>query len=533
VSTRTTRKRATAKAAALALAALSVAAVLAGCASSTPASSTLTHLTVGLSQNPDTLDPGASGLVGAGRVDAQIFDPLVYQTSTESTWTPGLATNVTVNSNATVYTFTLRHGVKFQDGTPFNAAAVKATFDHIVDPATKSVSAAAYLSDYTGTTVTGDYTAAIHFSDPKPSFAQEMTTSTFGIDSPTALKKWGTNYGQHPVGTGPFSFKSWTNNSEVQLVRNSSYTWGPKFYGSGPSKIKSITFRVLSDATAQNNALSTGEIQVADSLTPQDAKAAQGSGKTVDSVVQPGMPYGYALNFDKAPTSDLAVRQAVIHAVNRKSIVKTLFQGQYSLASSVVTPAIPGYVDDSKDYTYDPKLADQLLDQAGWVKGSDGMRSKNGVPLTINMLDIANFGFDGMSTLIQADLQKVGIKANISSQAWPTVVSTYNKGTQNTASWFFGDDDPALVKTMFDCDQVKAGYNLSHFCDPALDTQMNAADTTPAAADRATAFTSVFTKLDGDALYIPMYNLQVSLVTNKIKGIVFTSSGAPLYATAH
>ncbi len=517
---------------------LAVAAVLpmllAGCSEGgsggSSSGSDVSSLTVGLSQNPETLDPGATGLIGAVKVDAQIFDTLIHRFQGSKDWTPGLATDMTISPDATEYTFPLRTDVTFHDGTPFNAQAVKATFDHITDPATHSLSALSGLGPYKETQVVDDATVKIVFSSPYPAFATQVAEPTLGISSPTALQKYGTDYGQHPVGTGPFVFQSFTSDSEVKLTRNPDYTWGPREYGDGPPAVENLTFRILSDPSAQTNALSTGEIRLADGMSTQDIAGAESSGKKVTANPISGMPYGYLLNTTKAPTDDLAVRQAVIHAVDRKNIVDSLFDGQYQLATSVVTKGTPGYVDAGDDYSYDPELAAQLLDGAGWTKGADGKRSKNGQPLTLSMIDISDFGFEGMSPLIQAQLAEVGITADLSNQAFPTVATTYNAGTQNTASWFFSAVDPNLVKSVFACDQIATGFNWAHYCDPATDAAIAAADATPDPDARLAAFSDIISTLNDQAVFLPVYDIQSTIVTDDLSGLLFDVDTNPVYA---
>ncbi|PZE23563.1 ABC transporter substrate-binding protein [Curtobacterium sp. MCBD17_028] len=529
-------KRRGARIASMGVAALGVGALLAGwtaggtaVANASTSSKTPKALTVALSQNPDTLDPGQTGLVGSVKVDAQIFDPLIWRFSGSKKYEPGLATSYTANADATEYTFHLRHGVTFQDGTRFDANAVKATFDHIADPATKSASAVTSLGPYKGTTVVDPYTVKVDFTSSYPAFNTLVASEQFGIDSPTALKKYGADYGQHPVGTGPFTFQSFTSGSSVKLTRNAKYDWGPKRFGSGAAKLSSLTFRILTSPTSQNNALKTGEVQVADGLDPQDVASAKKAGKRTTTVAAAGMPYGWLLNVDKAPTNDPLVRQAIAHAIDRKSIISTLFAGEFKLATSVVTRATPGYASAGSAFSYNQKKAGKLLDRAGW-KMVDGKRQKHGKTLTISMINIANFGFDDMSTLVQSQLASVGITAKLSDQAFPTVGQTYNNGGSNTASWFFWSLDPNMIKSVFTCAQVKSGFNWSHSCSASLDKQIDAADATTSTTARNAAFASVFRKINKQAAFIPVYDLKAIYVTNGITGLASTPDGDAYYA---
>src|SRR3954468_3162116 len=278
-------------------------------------------LTAAVFQNRDALDPAVTGLVAVSQIDASIFDTLTYKFAGDDKIYPGLATSYDVSPDGKTYTFQLRKDVKFQDGTPFNAAAVKANFDHIADPATKSKSALGALGPYQETQVVGDDEVKVVFKEPNLAFENEMSETTLGMSSPAALQKYGSDYGNHPVGTGPYKFVSFQNGQQVRVTRNPDYKWGPDKLGSGPAKLSGITFRILSDASAQRNAFNTNEIQVAGALTPQDVKTAVDAGAKKATATSTGMPYGYLINVTKSPTDDLAVRQAIQQAIDKKSIL--------------------------------------------------------------------------------------------------------------------------------------------------------------------------------------------------------------------
>ncbi|MDQ1662805.1 MAG: peptide/nickel transport system substrate-binding protein [Blastococcus sp.] len=516
-------------------AALAVA-LLSGCtaSSSGPVSggggSSAQALTVAVFQNPDSLDPAVTGLVSVFQIDTAIFDTLTYKFAGDDKIYPGLATKYDISPDGRTYTFQLRKDVKFQDGTPFNAAAVKANFDHIADPNTKSKSALGALGPYQETTVVSDYEVKVVFKKPNLAFENEMSETTLGMSSPAALKKYGSDYGNHPVGTGPFKFVSFQNGQQIRVTRNPDYKWGPEKLGSGPAKLSGITFRILSDASAQRNAFNTNEIQVAGNLTPQDVKTAVSGGAKQATATSTGMPYGYLINVTKSPTHDLAVRQAIQHAVDKKSILNTLFEGQFDPADSVLTSTTPGYVGDGVDY--DLNKASQLLDHAGWTKGSDGMRSKSGKPLQLNLINITGFGFDDMSTLLQAQLKKVGIAVTISDQGFPAVATTYNQGGQNLANWFYYDADPFTLNTVFACNQVQSGFNWEHFCDKSVDSAIIQANATVGTDQRVKAYEDIVKKLDDSAAFLPIYQTKTILVTKGVSAIQFGQTGQPYFTAA-
>jgi peptide/nickel transport system substrate-binding protein len=487
-------------------------------------------LTVAVFQNPDSLDPAVTGLVSVSQIDAAMFDTLTYKFAGDDKIYPGLATSYEISPDGKTYTFHLRKDVKFQDGTPFNAAAVKANLDHIADPNTKSKSALGALGPYQETQVVADDEVKVLFKEPNLAFENEMSETTLGMSSPTALQKYGSDYGNHPVGTGPYKFVSFQNGQQVRVTRNADYTWGPDKLGGGPSKLSGITFRILSDASAQRNAFNTNEIQVAGNLTPQDVKTAVDAGAKKATATSTGMPYGYLLNVTKSPTDDLAVRQAVQLAVDKKSILNTLFEGQFDAADSVLTSTTPGYVKDGVDY--DATKANQLLDQAGWTKGSDGMRSKGGTPLQLNLINITGFGFDDMSTLLQAQLKKVGVAVTISDQGFPAVATTYNHGDQNLANWFYYDADPFTLNTVFACNQVASGFNWEHFCDNSVDSAIVQANATVDTDQRVSSYEDIVKKLNDSASFLPIYETKTILVTKGVSGLQFGVTGQPYFTAA-
>ena len=488
-------------------------------------------LSVGVFQNPDSLDPGQTGLVTVSQVLGAVFDTLMWKFPGDLTYYPGLAESYTVSPDAKTYTFKLRKNVKFHDGTPFNAAAVKASFDHIVDPKTKSLSAIGALGPYKETKVIDDYTAQVVFSAPNAAFVNEMTQPTMAISSPAALKKYGTGYDTHPVGTGPFKFKQFINNDRVVVVRNPDYNWGPKpLGGGGPAHLAQITFRILPDPSSQANALTTNEIQIAQNLNPGDVQSAVSAGKKKLTALSSGMPYCIMINAQKPPTNELAVRQAIEYATNNKAIINTLFKGLYAPADSVLTPVTQGYSKDQALYSFNPAKAESLLDGAGWKKGSGSVRTRGGQHLSLEFINIANFGFDSISELMQAQLAKVGFKVTITDQAFPAVGTTYNQGKHNLADWFYYDVDPYLFNSIFNSAQIKSGFNWEHYDNPAVDKAITAANEDPNTASRTAKYEAIALTLAKSATIVPIYNLESIVVTQpSVSGIKFTSTGQPLF----
>jgi peptide/nickel transport system substrate-binding protein len=490
-----------------------------------------THLTLAIFQDPDTLDPAGTSLTAAGQVIAAVFDPLIYavQGQSKRVYYPGLATGYTASGDATRYRFHLRRGVKFHDGTPFDATAVKATFDYIVNPATKAKSELGVLSSYQGTRIIDPFTVEIAFKQPNAAFANEMTS--ISIASPAAMQKYGTQFGRNPVGTGPFIFKSWTPGQQVELVKNPAYAWGPGILGhKGAAYLDQLTFRVLQDPSAQFNALQTGEITVAQNLTTQAVAQVLKSSKFKNWTAQAaGLPYAMIMNVKKAPTNDVRVRRALIFATDREGMAKTLYQGLYTASKSIVTPATPGFRPSQDIYPYDPEQAAHLLDQAGW-RLSGGRRKKAGTALTVSIINAQGFGFDDISQLMQSDFKKLGVASTITDQAFPAVNTTYANGVMNLSNWFWFDVDPSFLQVLFSCSQIGVGFNNARYCNPTVDAALTAANGIGSAPKRAAAYAKIIQTLMKAAVAIPIHDLQTIFVgPSQMQGIVFKLDATPLF----
>jgi peptide/nickel transport system substrate-binding protein len=489
-------------------------------------------LAIGLFAEPDSLDPAAMRLIPSYQVTSSIYDQLLWKVAGQPAdeFVPGLATSYSVSPDGKTYTFKLRKGVTFHDGTPFNAKAVKATFDRIVAPATKSVSAKASLGPYQSSTVVDDYTVQVSFTAVNGGFLNNVASPLLAIVSPAAA---GPSLGRHPVGSGPFKFGSWISGQSISLVPNEKYTWGPDVPGlKGPAKLSQLTYRIVTSAPAQADALQTGALQVAQGMDISDVVRLTKAGFGQRVVGSAGMPFGFMLNVQKAPTNDIRVREAIQYATDTQAINSTVFSNVYKQANTVLTSQTFGY-SDTVSFSYQPDRAASLLEAAGWTAGSNGMRSKNGHALELSWLLSSGFGFQDAAELMSAQLQKVGIASTITQQASPEVFENIEKGIMNVSSIYDYAADPYILNTLFSCAQVGDGPNYAHFCSPHIDAQIAAANTTVSTAARATAYEQIQNELMQQAMFVPIYELAAVFVTAKsVSGIVYTPLAIPLLTGA-
>ncbi|MCU1596774.1 MAG: ABC-type transporter, periplasmic subunit [Glaciihabitans sp.] len=499
-----------------------------------------TTLTVGIYQEPDSLDPAATGLAMTSMMINHIFDPLIWwlpNAAGQNEFHPGLAESYEISPDATKYTFKLRQDVDFHDGTHFDANAVKASLDHIVDPATKSRSAIGSLGPYKETVVIDQYTAQVVFTAANAAFEHEMTSVLFGMQSPTALKKYGAaGVAAHPTGTGPFKFVEYVTQDHVGLARNPKYQWGPVAFGAaGPAKLSTLTFKILLDTSARYNALRGGQIQMAMNLDPDTIATVEKMSQFKHyNVPSTGQPYGYPINIDKGPTDDIRVRQAIMYAVDQKKLNDTVQRGVFTPAYNVLTPTTPGYLKANDTmYEYNPAKAKSLLDAAGWKTGSDGTRSKNGKPLSLDILIQSANGFDLPTQFVANALKEVGFTSTTASQPFTTAAASYNQGVQNLSAIFYYDLDPYLLNNLVTTQQIKSGFNWAHYSNPSIDTGIATANAIANTTTRTAAYEKITTTLMEAAIFLPLWNVSgVYSGDASLKNIHFGPTGYSYYHTA-
>jgi peptide/nickel transport system substrate-binding protein len=496
---------------------------------------------MGIASTPDTLDPGATGLALTLLITFTMFDPLVWwlpsADGSGGVFQPGLAQSYTVSPDATTYTFKLRTDVTFHDGTKFDAAAVKATYDHVVDPATRSKSGLGALGPYQETKIIDPYTVQIIFTEPNASFLHQQAAGNFGIASPTALQKYGpTGFGNHPVGTGPFKFSEYVSGDHLTVTKNPDYKWGPPALGgASPAALDGITFRIVADDSGRYNALQAGQLQIAMNLPANDISTAAKAGKYKQLTVQSiGTPSGMPINVTKPPTDDVRVRQAILEAVDQDKLVKDVLFGVDVPAHNILTAISPGFNKSASSmYTYDPAKANALLDSAGWVMGADGVRTRGGQKLALNILLFSGAGFELPTQFVVSQLAKVGFTSTTTVQPFATAQGAFNQGVHNVGSFGYYGADPYLLNIWANSNAIKSGFNWSHYANPQVDSMIAKANATADEATRNGIYQQVGTTLMQGAIYLPLWDVNGAFTLSpQVQGLKTTLNGYILFHTA-
>ena len=446
-------------------------------------------LTFGTSADPVVLD---GILVSDGeslRAIDQMFEGLVTLEPGSTEVIPNLATEWTTSEDGKDWTFTLREGVTFHDGEPFNADAVCYNFDRwfnftgsFQNPAatyywqtvfggfakTDPDSGAPADSNFRSCTVDDEHTVTIGLNTPSSSFLAAMALTNFTFASPKALEEFqadegrvnaegifratGTYGTEHPTGTGPYMFEEWVRNDHLTMTRN------PDYWGDFEGNVETLIFRPIPDNAARLQALQTGEIQGYDLVEPQDMETISGD-ETLQLLDRPAFNVGYVgMNQAQKPLQDIEVRKAVAHAIDRQEVVDAFYAGQGEVATQFMPPEVFGYADDVTTYEFDPDKAKQILEDAGYD-----------LPLEISFayptdvsrpyMPVPQDNFEAMV----ADLEECCFKVKTESAIWsPDYLDNVDNGRYGLylLGWTgdFGDPDN-FIGTFFQTEQRAWGFD--------------------------------------------------------------------------
>lgn len=339
-------------------------------------------------REPTCLDPHVDGDMPQVFVAQQFLDSLVSMDKAGKIG-PWLAKSWTVSPDGKTYTFKLRDDVTFTNGEKFNAAAVKANLDHMINPATQSSTAGGYIRQYVSTDTPDDYTAVVHLSKPYAAFLEVLAQGFLGIEAPAALHRTRDENCQSPVGSGPFKVVSWDHQSQVVLERNPNYRWAPPTaLHQGPAYLDKIVWKFIPEPSVRIASLQSGAVDVIESVPPESEAAAE-KNPAIQLLIsdRPGNPTNGELNTRRAPFDDVRVREAFVRAADIDGALASVYFGRYHRATGPLSPATPFYSGDfAHANDYDPDRANKLLDDAGWTqKDASGIRLKNGKPLTVHV----------------------------------------------------------------------------------------------------------------------------------------------------
>ncbi|MEE1841493.1 MULTISPECIES: ABC transporter substrate-binding protein [unclassified Streptomyces] len=501
-------------------------------------------LTFATDVEPDNFDPHVSPADIVGVLLRNVFDSLVAQRQ-DGGFEPWLAREWEVSDDGRAYTFRLRDDVEFTDGTPFDAAAVKANFDHIVAPATKSQYAATLIGPYARTDVVDRHTVTVRLKKPYASFLHAVSTTYLGFHSPKALRERPGELaagGGASVGTGAFTFVSRVKGQRLVFARNASYAWAPaSAKNDGPAHLERLVVTFLPENATRVGAVTSGQADVADALPANRIAALKSQpGLSISSHDSPGIVYSYFLNTERAPFDQRDARLAVLHAVDTEAITKAVFAGQYRRAWGPLSPSTPGYaaaVENS--WKHDPARAGALLDGLGWTgRDADGYRTKDGRRFRLTLLYVPAYTkserrtFD---TAVQDDLRKAGIELVLKPLDAGSYTPVRDRGDYDVIAFAWGGSDPDLLRTVFHSGSQLAdgGANGSRLHDPRIDGWLDAATATTGRKEREALYAKVQERIVAQGYALPAFVGTRQLgVRGRAHDVAFDASAWPLFQGA-
>ena len=397
----------------------------------------------------------------------------------------------------------MRSDVRFHDGTPFNADAVKFNFDRVQDPATKAGIASGLVSNLAKTTVVDPSTVRFTLTKPSAIFLLNLAHPSLAMVSPTAAQKLGADFARQPVGSGPWMFKEWKENVAITLVRNDEYRWPAPFYrhqdAAFPQEMNiGLVFepntRLASLKAAETHYMSVTPFKFIQELRADPRMRLWG-------VILPGVANIVTMNTKLAPLDDIRVRQALLHAFERKSYIDITAEGLRPLHDSVLSPATWGYNPKAGGmYPYDPARSASLLEDAGWKMGSDGIRTKDGQPLHI----VYNGPQKPPGEVLQAQFKPLGVDVEVLIQETGTWLANMHAGKYHTSTMAWGYLDPSVLRNTYHSSNIgKPTFQWSQYTNPTVDKLLDDGETELDDAKRLAIYAQVQEQIMKDAVAIP------------------------------
>ncbi|MVA33176.1 ABC transporter substrate-binding protein [Agrobacterium vitis] len=353
-----------------------------------------------------------------GHVWGHVADKLVYVDAVGKV-SPWIAERWEQNEGATEFTLHLKTGVTFSDGTPLDAAAVVANLD-IWYAGRKSDGInpiGLFPKIYDHAEAINPSTVKVVFKKPTLGFIPTLGYHGSILISPKTIGQPATQQADlsKTSGSGPYVVEAWKEGDFVKLVKRKDYNWGPAAVGhTGPAFLDSITYKLVSEPSLRVAAVQSGQADIAYNASPQELKSLKDEGFTVATPRYLGFVNGWAVNTKLEPYNDVRVRQALQSGIDRQEIIDTVYTSDWKLATSFIQSNVPGATDQSALLAYDPARAEKLLDDAGWTKGADGIRAKDGKPLLLTLYSNPYLATSkAVDELIAQQLGKIGWKVNI------------------------------------------------------------------------------------------------------------------------
>jgi peptide/nickel transport system substrate-binding protein len=486
-----------------------------------------------LSTNPDTLDPHNTVMGAAWAVMHRIGGSLVVK-DPAGKYVPFLAESWDTSEDGLTWTFYLKKGVKFHDGTDFTAHDVVWTFERAKAP--ESVGATGQgLGTLESAEAVDDYTVQLNLSEPFfPMLENLSDPGYYQILSQEAVEQWGEDYGRHPVGLGPYKLKEWQTAEKIVLERNPDFNWGWGFQHQGPPYIETIEYRIIVETSTQIAGMEAGEIDYGVITINKDVGRIRETGQfqVFESLVAGAVPF-LSLNTVRPPFDDVRVRKALNLAVDRDVLIKVIELGDAVPQYGPISPSVIGYWRGVEyiGYGYNLDKAKALMEEAGWTDSDgDGIRDKDGQPLKFIIL--ATSGDEDQikgAQILQEQYKELGVETEIEQREFAAQVGDILSGNYDTTLTGIGWPEADLLFLWFHSSMMGA-LNLGQVENPELDEILEKTRTSVDPDERQEWVNEAQKYIVEQAYIVPLYSRKsFAALSNRVQGALFSPTVGYLY----
>ena len=515
----------------MALVAGSLAAAACAAGTPVPAGPSADRLVVARSTDAVSLDPARTSEIESLEVAEQVYGRLVRFAAGRLEPEPDLAVSWTVSDDGTLWTFDLRPGVRFHDGTPFDADAVVFSFERQIIPEHP-----AHEADFVWTRayhnirrVRAVSPLRVQFEIDRPyaPFLANLAMGPAAIVSPTAVRHWGREFGRHPVGTGPYRFVEWIPGDRITLERNPDY-WDT------PARTRYLVLLAMPDSRQRLLALESGAADVIQQLAPDDLPLVRLHPDLRLAMAPAALVSYLAMNTQRRPLNDPRIRRAIAHAIRREALVKLVYQGLGIPAIGPLPPNVWGARSDVVTYPYDPVRARKLLAEAGW-QGDREPPLKLFAPSSASQYMPAPARVAG---IIKKCLGEVGIAVDVILSDPTDHQRALWAGEHDLAlhGWFNDNGDPdSFLYTLLDSDNTTGSRpsNIAFYSNGWFHDVIGMAQRTTDRTERERLYSQAQAILAIDVPWVPLAHSKVVFgERTSIRGLVVQPSAMGLYRSA-
>jgi peptide/nickel transport system substrate-binding protein len=489
-------------------------------------------LVIGQTAEPKSLDPHVATSLNDFRILVNLYEGLVRFHDGTLEPEPALAYRWEIGDRGRRYTFHLRRHVRFQDGTAFDAEAVRFNLERMLNQDhpfhhTGPFPLAFFFDRIETMEVLDPYTIAFHLSEPFAPLLANLAYPTGLMVSPAAVRRHGIDYGRRPVGTGPFRFVEWAPRRRVVLERNADY-WGE------PARPRVLVFRPITDAMTRVAELMAGGVDLVTELSPDNVALLRDDPRfRVHEQTGPHLWF-LILNTRAEPFGDRRVRQAVNYAIDKRALVEQVLQDTATVAAGPIPSAFGWAYDQALEpYPYDPELARSLLREAGVAEG-----------VTVTLL--APTSGSGMlapvqmATAIQGNLAAVGMRVRIQTYEWNTFLARVNQGLAGQGemaemAWMTNDPDTLpYLALRGGATPEQGGFNSGYYQNPRVDALIEQARAATGRDRRAPLYRELQRLVHQDAPWVFVASWRQNLVTSRrLRGLSLQPSFFLLLRDTH